>query len=151
MSWLFLVIAILLDVVANIALKFSDGFRRKQQGILALLCIMAAFACLAQALQIIELSVAYAFWGAIGLCLTVCSDYFIFGQSNETFVFLLSGSGEIDKDILKRGHIGILGSKSVIIEWFSEKGLLVELKGEVDNQGLLHKLIPYNPKEYSIP
>lgn len=80
MSWLFLLIAILLDVVANIVLKLSDGFRRKQHGIFSLLCIMGAFACLAQALQIIELSVAYAFWGAIGLCLTVLCDYFLFGQ-----------------------------------------------------------------------
>lgn len=80
MSWLFLGIAIVLDVVANIALKFSDGFRRKKHGIFALVCIMAAFACLAQALQIIELSIAYAFWGAIGLCLTVFSDYLLFGQ-----------------------------------------------------------------------
>ncbi|WP_371367454.1 Spermidine export protein MdtI [Sporomusa rhizae] len=80
MSWIFLLMAILLDVVANIVLKLSDGFRRKPHGIFSLLCIMAAFACLAQALQIIELSVAYAFWGAIGLCLTVLCDYFLFGQ-----------------------------------------------------------------------
>lgn len=80
MSWLLLMIAILLDVIANIALKFSDGFRRKQYGIVALSCIIAAFACLAQALQDIELSIAYAFWGAIGLCLTAFSDYCLFGQ-----------------------------------------------------------------------
>lgn len=80
MSWIFLWIAILLDVVANIALKFSNGFRQKQQGFFAILCILAAFACLAQALQNIELSIAYAFWGVIGLCLTVLSDYCLFGQ-----------------------------------------------------------------------
>ena len=98
MSWVFLVIATVLDVVANIALKFSDGFRRKQYGIFALLCIMAAFACLAQALQIIELSVAYAFWGAIGLCITVFCDYFLFEQKLTTLgwfgmIFMVLGVG----------------------------------------------------------
>jgi len=80
MEWLFLVGAIFFDVVANICLKFSEGFRQKKIGVFALGCVMAAFACMAQALQDIELSVAYAFWGAMGLCLTAISDYFLFGQ-----------------------------------------------------------------------
>lgn len=80
MGFMFLVVAVVLDVIANVALKFSEGFRRKGFGILALLFIMLAFACLAQALQDIDLSVAYALWGSAGLCLTALSDRFLFGQ-----------------------------------------------------------------------
>lgn len=80
MEWIFLIGAALLDVVANVALKISDGFHRKKFGICALGCVMAAFTCLANAIQEIELSVAYAVWGALGLCLTTIVDYFRFGQ-----------------------------------------------------------------------
>lgn len=66
-------------------------------------------------------------------------------------VFLLSSVGEIEEDILKRGHVGILGSESVIVEWFSERGLLVEFKGEVNNHSLYHTLVPPNLKKYSLP
>ncbi|WP_346355675.1 multidrug/spermidine efflux SMR transporter subunit MdtI [Azotosporobacter soli] len=80
MDLVFLASAVSLDVLANIVLKYSDGFRRKGLGFLALACIMAAFACLAQAVQTIELSVAYALWGAAGLCLTAATDFILFGQ-----------------------------------------------------------------------
>lgn len=77
---MWLATAVSFDVVANIALKYSIGFRYKKWGGLALLCIMAAFACLAQAVQTVELSIAYALWGALGLCVTAGVDYFLFGQ-----------------------------------------------------------------------
>ena len=80
MEMLFLASAVSLDVAANIVLKYSEGFRRKGLGVIALLCIMAAFACLAQAVRTLELSVAYALWGAAGLCLTALLDGIFFGQ-----------------------------------------------------------------------
>ncbi len=49
---------------------------------------MAAFACLAQAVQTIELSVAYALWGAAGLCLTAATDFVLFGQRLNRFGWL---------------------------------------------------------------
>lgn len=80
MEMVFLASAVSLDVLANIALKYSEGFRRKKYGLLAVAGIMAAFACLAQAIQTLELSVAYALWGAAGLCLTAATDFVLFGQ-----------------------------------------------------------------------
>ena len=79
MEMVFLASAVSLDVLANIALKYSEGFRRKTFGLLAVAGIMAAFACLAQAIRTIELSVAYALWGAAGLCLTAAVDRWLFG------------------------------------------------------------------------
>ena len=59
-AWLAL--AIVLEIVANVFLKFSDGFRRKIFGLLSLAAVLAAFSALSQAVKGIDLSVAYAFW-----------------------------------------------------------------------------------------
>lgn len=59
--------AIVLEIVANVFLKFSDGFRRKAYGVLSLVAVLAAFSALSQAVKGIDLSVAYALWGDSGL------------------------------------------------------------------------------------
>lgn len=43
-AWLGL--AIMLEIAANVLLKFSDGFRRKRYGILSLAAVLAAFSAL---------------------------------------------------------------------------------------------------------
>ena len=45
-AWLAL--AIVLEIVANVFLKFSDGFRRKIFGLLSLAAVLAAFSALSQ-------------------------------------------------------------------------------------------------------
>ncbi len=65
-AWLGL--AIMLEIAANVLLKFSDGFRRKCYGILSLAAVLAAFSALSQAVKGIDLSVAYALWGGFWYC-----------------------------------------------------------------------------------
>ncbi|NDJ57453.1 multidrug/spermidine efflux SMR transporter subunit MdtI [Enterobacteriaceae bacterium 4M9] len=77
---LWLMLAILLEIVANIFLKFSDGFRRKIYGMLSLVAVLAAFSALSQAVKGIELSVAYALWGGFGVAATVAAGWILFGQ-----------------------------------------------------------------------
>ncbi|HBP1709859.1 TPA: multidrug/spermidine efflux SMR transporter subunit MdtI [Pseudomonas aeruginosa] len=77
-AWLGLAIA--LEVVANLLLKYSDGFRRRSHGIASILCVMAAFTALAQAVKDIELSLAYAIWGGFGILATVAMGWALFGQ-----------------------------------------------------------------------
>ncbi|MBB1200965.1 multidrug/spermidine efflux SMR transporter subunit MdtI [Enterobacteriaceae bacterium 89] len=72
--------AIVLEIVANIFLKFSDGFRRKTYGILSLAAVLAAFSALSQAVKGIELSVAYAIWGGFGVAATLAAGWILFGQ-----------------------------------------------------------------------
>ncbi len=43
--------AIVLEIVANVFLKFSDGFRRKIYGVLSLAAVLAAFSALSQAVK----------------------------------------------------------------------------------------------------
>ena len=68
------------EVVANLLLKYSDGFRRRGLGIASILCVMAAFTALAQAVKDIELSLAYAIWGGFGILATVAMGWALFGQ-----------------------------------------------------------------------
>ncbi len=76
----FLTLAIVLEIIANILLKKSDGFRRKKIGILSLLAVLGAFSALAQAVKGIDLSVAYALWGGFGIAATVAAGWILFGQ-----------------------------------------------------------------------
>ena len=77
-AWLAL--AIVLEIVANVFLKFSDGFRRKVSGILSLLAVLGAFSALSQAVKGIDLSVAYALWGGFGIAATIAAGWILFGQ-----------------------------------------------------------------------
>lgn len=72
--------AIVLEIIANVFLKFSDGFRRKLYGILSLVAVLAAFGALSQAVKGIDLSVAYALWGGFGIAATLAAGWILFGQ-----------------------------------------------------------------------
>lgn len=78
--FLWLGLAIALEVLANLLLKYSDGFRRKGLGLASIVCVLAAFTALAQAVQDIELSLAYAIWGGFGILATVAMGWALFGQ-----------------------------------------------------------------------
>lgn len=72
--------SIVLEIIANIFLKFSDGFRRKLYGVLSLVAVLAAFSALSQAVEGIDLSVAYAIWGGFGVAATLAAGWILFGQ-----------------------------------------------------------------------
>jgi spermidine export protein MdtI len=72
--------AIVLEIAANIFLKYSDGFRHKRYGLLSLAAVLAAFSALSQAVKGIDLSVAYAIWGGFGVVATLAAGWILFGQ-----------------------------------------------------------------------
>ena len=78
-GFLFLIGSILCDVVANICLKKSQGIKYKLWGTGAVLLIIIAFIALAQAVKTMDLSIAYALWGALGLLLTTGLDITLYG------------------------------------------------------------------------
>ncbi|GAA5532310.1 DMT family transporter [Deinococcus aluminii] len=59
--------AALLDILANLLLKASDGFRRPLPGLAALALVLCAFGLLGLSLRAVPLSVAYAVWGGLGI------------------------------------------------------------------------------------
>ena len=66
MAWMLLVLAGLEEVIAVLAMKYVDGWKRKTP--LAIMTIGFAFSiyCLTQAMQVIPTGVAYAVWAGIG-------------------------------------------------------------------------------------
>ncbi|MFP3036725.1 MAG: multidrug/spermidine efflux SMR transporter subunit MdtI [Arsenophonus sp. ER-LPS3-MAG3] len=76
----FLFLAVILEIVANIFLKLSNGFKRLWIGMLSLIAVLSAFSALTIAVNGIELSTAYALWGALGVIATVTAGWFLFNQ-----------------------------------------------------------------------
>ncbi|NHB97489.1 multidrug/spermidine efflux SMR transporter subunit MdtI [Photorhabdus stackebrandtii] len=76
----FLFLAVVLEILANILLKLSDGFRRHWMGVFSLVAVLGAFSALAQAVKGIELSIAYALWGAFGIIATIAAGWVMFNQ-----------------------------------------------------------------------
>lgn len=69
-----------LDVVANLLLARSDGFRRRGLGAAALLAVGLAFVALSFAVRSMDLAVAYALWGGFGILGTSLGGWAFFGQ-----------------------------------------------------------------------
>ncbi len=63
-----------MDILSNILLKKSAGFKFKLWGGSAIFCVLCAFLFLAQAVRTMDLSVAYVLWGAAGILLTTFID-----------------------------------------------------------------------------
>ncbi|MGP1931277.1 MAG: multidrug/spermidine efflux SMR transporter subunit MdtI [Arsenophonus sp. ET-YP4-MAG3] len=76
----FLFLAVILEILANIFLKLSNGFKQLWIGMLSLIIVLGAFSALTIAINGIELSVAYALWGGIGVIVTVFAGWILFNQ-----------------------------------------------------------------------
>ena len=81
MSWLYLTIAIVFEIVGTTAMKMSDGMTRLWPGVTVVVCYLAAFVLLAQALKDIEVGVAYAIWSAVGTAAIAAIGIWVFGES----------------------------------------------------------------------
>lgn len=79
-SWIFLFIAIFLEVGATSLLNISDGFKKPLPTISALLLYGGAFFCLSQALKSLPLSIAYAIWCGCGIVVIAAIGVLIFKQ-----------------------------------------------------------------------
>lgn len=84
----FLILATTLEVLANIFLKYSNGFQKKWLGVLSILFVLGAFTALAQAVKGIDLSIAYALWGGFGILATAMMGAVLFKQSLEIKAWL---------------------------------------------------------------
>lgn len=77
---IYLAIAIILDVIANVFMKLSNGFRNKIYGLFAIFFVLAGFTALSFAIKGIHLSVAYGVWGGLGLIATALVGIVMFKE-----------------------------------------------------------------------
>ncbi len=69
MSWLYLILAILLEVSGTTCLKLSQGFTKLLPSVLLLIFYGFSFTSFSFALKKLDVSVAYAVWSGLGTTL----------------------------------------------------------------------------------
>ena len=80
LSWAYLLIAIVAEVIATSALKASAGFSRLWPSAPCVVGYGVAFYCLSLTLRHIPVGVAYAVWSGLGVVLITAVSWVLFGQ-----------------------------------------------------------------------
>ncbi len=76
----YVVLSAVIDIIANMCIAKSQGFKQIKWGIGAIILIWIAFGFLGEAIKTIDLAVAYTLWGAIGVIGTALFGRIIFGH-----------------------------------------------------------------------
>lgn len=66
-AWIWLIIAIISEVVATSFLKATEGFTRLGPSIVVMIGYIGSFWCVSQTLDTIPIGVAYAVWSGVGI------------------------------------------------------------------------------------
>jgi small multidrug resistance pump len=80
MSYLYLAIAIVAEVIATSFLKLSDGFTRPLPTLVVAVGYLTAFYFLSLTLRTVPTGVAYAIWSGVGLVLVTTVAWVFQGQ-----------------------------------------------------------------------
>lgn len=80
-AWVYLLIAIVAEVVATSALKATAAFTRTGPSIVVVVGYGVAFYFLARALETVPVGVAYALWSGIGVVLITLIAWLVYGQA----------------------------------------------------------------------
>lgn len=80
MSYLYLAIAIVAEVIGTSALKASAGFTRLGPSVLVVIGYAVAFIFLSLTLRTIPVGIAYAIWAGVGIALIVAVGAVLFRE-----------------------------------------------------------------------
>ena len=83
MSWLYLVIAGLLEVALAVGLKYTAGFTRLWPSVFTLATMAGSVGMLGVALRALPLGTAYAVWTGIGTVGTAIYGIVVLGEPSE--------------------------------------------------------------------
>jgi len=81
MSWLWLFLAIALDVAATVCQKLSSGFSRPTPTVLMVLFYGGSLLPMSLALRRLEVATAYAIWSAVGTALVTMIGMVVFKEA----------------------------------------------------------------------
>jgi small multidrug resistance pump len=108
MNWLYLAVAIVLEVIATSALKASDGFTRLLPSLLVVVGYSAAFYLLSLTLRTMPVAVVYGVWSGVGVVLITLVGWLWFKQELDIAAFI---------------GIALIASGVVILNFFSKSVL----------------------------
>lgn len=91
MSWIYIFIAGLFEVVWAIGLKYANGFTKLLPSIVTIAAMAASFLFLSAAVRTIPIGTAYAVWTGIGAVGTAIMGIILFEESTEILriIFIL--------------------------------------------------------------
>ena len=84
MTYLYLFIAILAEVIATSALKSAEGFTKLGPSLLVVIGYGAAFYLLSLVLRHMTVGVAYAIWSGVGIVLVALVGFVVFREMPDT-------------------------------------------------------------------
>lgn len=79
-KWLYLIVAIISEVVGTSALKSAEGFTRLVPSCVVVLGYATSFYFLSLTLKIIPVGIAYAIWSGVGTALVALIAWVFMGQ-----------------------------------------------------------------------
>jgi small multidrug resistance pump len=103
--WLYLLVAIVLEVAGTTCMKLSDGFARVIPSILVGIFYLASMGMMIMAVKLLKIGLVYAVWSGIGTAIITIIGIVYFGES-----FSLIKAGSIALIIL--GVVGLQLSSS---------------------------------------
>ncbi len=80
MSYLYLAIAIVSEVIATSALKAAEGFTKPVPSLIVVAGYISAFYFLSLVVKCMQLGVAYAIWCGVGIVLVALTGIFLYKQ-----------------------------------------------------------------------
>ncbi|OAN46544.1 ethidium bromide resistance protein [Chloroflexus islandicus] len=86
--WLFLMIAIVSEVIATSALKASAGFTRLLPSVIVVVGYAISFYAMSLALEAIPVGIAYAIWSGIGIILITAIAWMLYGQELDLWAII---------------------------------------------------------------
>ncbi|MDZ7961328.1 MAG: multidrug efflux SMR transporter [Aulosira sp. DedQUE10] len=80
-SWIYLIGAVIFEVLGTTCMKLSAGFTKVVPSVLIFISYGLCFTCMTLCLQKIEVSIAYSFWAGLGTTLIALIGIIFFHES----------------------------------------------------------------------
>ena len=90
-NWIYLILAIISEVIATSSLKSTEGFTKLWPSIIVLLGYSAAFYFLSLTLDTIPIGVVYAIWSGVGIAAIAVVSVLFFDQKLDTASYIGMG------------------------------------------------------------
>ena len=90
-NWIYLILAIISEVIATSSLKSTEGFTKLWPSIIVLLGYSAAFYFLSLTLDTIPIGVVYVIWSGVGIAAIAVVSVLFFDQKLDTASYIGMG------------------------------------------------------------